>query len=83
VAIKGESYILALPHSNTTFYATSVKLYLTPNTRIEGIKVELISGTSIKLASKPSKEPAPLLIKRGKGRPRKNLSITIFLQDNA
>jgi hypothetical protein len=83
VAIKGESCILALPYSNITFCATSVKLYLILNARIEGIKVELISRTSEELASKPGKELAPLLVKRGKGRLRKNLSITIFLQDDA
>ena len=37
VGIDGESCILALPHGNTTFRATSVKLYLTPTTEIEGI----------------------------------------------
>jgi hypothetical protein len=71
VAIKGKSCILALPHSNTTFRATSIKLYLTPTTQIEGIKVKLANGTS--------KEPAPLLVKRGKGQPRKNPNIIVFL----
>jgi hypothetical protein len=71
------------PYSNITFRATSIKLYLTPNAQIEGIKVELTSGTSKELASKPSKKPAPLLVKRGKGRLRKNPSITMFLQDDA
>ena len=79
MAIKGKSCILALPYSNITFRATSIKLYLTPNAQIEGIKVKLTSGTSEELASKPSKEPAPLLVKRNKGQSRKNLSITIFL----
>jgi hypothetical protein len=83
VAIKGKSCILALPYSNTTFRATFIKLYFTPTTQIEGIKVELASKTSKELASKPSKEPAPLLVKRGKGRPRKNPHITIFLQNDA
>ena len=83
VAIKGESCILALPYSNITFRATSIKLYFTLNARIEGIKVKLISGTSKEPASKPNKEPAPLLVKRNRGRLRKNPSITIFLQDDA
>jgi hypothetical protein len=83
VAIKGESCILALPYSNITFYATFIKLYFTPTTQIEGIKVELASRTSKKPASKPSKELAPLLVKRNKRQLRKNLHITIFLQNNA
>jgi len=83
VAIKGKSCILALPHSNTTFCATSIKLYFTPTAQIEGIKVELASGTSKELASEPNKESAALLVKRGKGRPRKNPHITIFLQNDA
>jgi hypothetical protein len=83
VAIKGKSCILALPYSNITFRATFVKLYFTPIAQIEGIKVELASGTSKELASELGKELAPLLVKRGKGRPRKNLHITIFLQNDA
>jgi hypothetical protein len=83
VAIKGESCILALPHSNTTFRVTSIKLYFTPTAQIEGIKVELASRTSKELASKLGKEFAPLLVKRNRGRLRKNLYITIFLQNDA
>jgi hypothetical protein len=85
VTIKGKSCILALPHSNTTFHATSVKLYLTPTTKIEDIQVKF---TGKKHATKEfasalvSEEPTPLLVKRGKGRLRKNPNITIFLQDN-
>jgi hypothetical protein len=81
--MKGESCILALPYSNITFRATFIKLYFTPITQIEGIKVELAGGTSKEPASEPSKELAPLLVKRGRGRPRKNLHITIFLQNDA
>jgi hypothetical protein len=36
----------------------------------------------MELASEPSKKPAPLLVKRKRGRLRKNPNITIFLQDN-
>jgi hypothetical protein len=82
VAIKGKSCILALPHSNITFRVTSIKLYFTPIAQIEGIKVKLASRTSKELASEPSKEFAALLVKRNKGRPRKNLHITIFLQND-
>jgi hypothetical protein len=83
VSIDGESCILALPYSNITFRATSIKLYFTLITQIEGIKVELASKTSKELANKPSKEPAPLLVKHSKKRLRKNLHITIFLQNDA
>ena len=41
VAIDRELCILILPYSNITFRVTSVKLYLTPTTQIEGIKVKL------------------------------------------
>jgi hypothetical protein len=83
VSINSELCILALPYSNTTFCATFIKLYFTLITQIEGIKVKLASGTSKELASKPSKESTPLLVKRGKRRLRKNLYITVFLQNDA
>ena len=41
MAINGELCVLALPYSNITFYITSVKLYLTLITQIEGIKAKL------------------------------------------
>jgi len=44
--------------------------------------VELASGTSKELASKLGEELATLLVKRSKGRLRKNPNITIFLQDD-
>jgi hypothetical protein len=82
VAIKGKSCILALPHSNITFRATSVKLYLTPTAQIEGIEVELASGTGKEPASELGKELAHLLVKHGRGQLRKNLHITVFLQND-
>jgi len=72
MAINSESCILALPHSNTTFCSTSIKLYFTLTTQIKGIKVELTSEES-------SAKLIPLLVKRGKGRPRKNPKIIVFL----
>ena len=75
IAINGESCILALPHSNTTFRSTFVKLYLTLTTQIKGIKVE---PTGEEFSAKL----IPLPVKRGKGRPRKNPKIIIFLQDD-
>jgi hypothetical protein len=49
-----------------TFCATSIKLYLTSTTQIEGIKVKLTSEetTGKELTSK---ELAPLLVKRNRG----------------
>ena len=84
MAIKGKSCILALPYSNITFRATSVKLYLVLDVQINSIIIKLASKelTSNKLASKPSKELAPLLVKRSRGRPRKNPNITVFLQED-
>jgi hypothetical protein len=79
VSIDGESCILALPYSNTTFCATSVKPYFTPIAQIEGIKVKPASRTGEEPASELGKEPAPLLVKRGRGRPRKNPNIIVFL----
>ena len=79
MAIDKELYTLALPYSNTTFRATSVKLYLV--LEIDNIAIELAGKelTSDELAGKPSKELVPLLVKRSKGRPRKNLNLIIFL----
>ena len=70
MAINGESCILALLHRNTTFRSTSIKLYFTLTTKIEPLSKE---SSTILIA---------LLVKRGKGRLRKNLNISIFLQDN-
>jgi hypothetical protein len=78
VAIKGKSCILALPHSNTTFRATFIKLYLTLTTKIEDIQVKSTSeGHAIDEVA--SEELVTLPVKRSKGRPRKNLNIIIFL----
>ena len=93
MAIKGKSCILALLYSNTTFRATSIKLYFTLTTQINSIKVELARGepsnksplkpgeelTSNKLARELNKELAPLLVKHSKGQPCKNLNIIVFL----
>ena len=76
MAINGESCILALPHGNTTFRFTSIKLYLTLNltltTQIEGIEVEPTSEES-------STKPIALPVKRGRGRLRRNPDIFVFL----
>jgi hypothetical protein len=65
-----------------TFYATFVKLYFTLTTKIEDIRVEF---TGKKHATKEfasalvSEELTPLLVKRSRGRLRKNPNIIIFL----
>ena len=84
VAMDGESCTLALPHGNTTFRATSVKPYLVPDVQIDGIAVKPAGEepTSDELASKPGEELAPLPVKRGRGRPRKNPNIIVFLQED-
>jgi hypothetical protein len=78
VSIDGELCILALPYSNTTFRATSVKPYLTPTTKIEDIQVEFTSEKHA-IDEVAGEELATLPVKRGRGRPRKNPNITIFL----
>jgi hypothetical protein len=85
VAIDGELCVFALPYSNITFRATFVKLYLIPNIQIDSIKVKPINKDLIELTSKEpvnrpvNKQLAPLLVKRGKRRLRKNLAIIVFL----
>jgi hypothetical protein len=85
VAINGELCVLALPYSNITFRVTFIKLYLVLNIQIDNIKVKPINKDPIKLTSKEfanglvNKQLAPLLVKRGKGQPRKNLNIIVFL----
>jgi hypothetical protein len=58
-----------------------VKLYLTPTTKIEDIQVKFTSKKHA-IDKVASEELITLPVKRGKGQPRKNLNITIFLQDN-
>ena len=53
-----------------TFCSTSVKPYFT-NTKVEPAGKE------------SSAKPVPLPVKRGKGRPRRNPNITVFLQNDA
>jgi hypothetical protein len=84
--MDGESCILALPYSNTTFRATSVKLYLTLTTQIEGIEVKLATKpeqlTNRLVDKELASELTTLLVKRSRGRPRKNPSIIVFLQND-
>jgi hypothetical protein len=82
VVIEGESYVLALPRGNTTFYLTSIKPFY---------------RRDIKVSSKgPKNNPkyygegegdigiippaiSPIPPKHSRGRPRKNPNITVFL----
>ena len=75
IAVNGESCILALPHGNTTFRATSVKPYLIPNDKIDSVEAEP--------TNEPDEEPAPLPAKRPRGRPRKYANVTVLLQDDS
>jgi hypothetical protein len=83
VNINSESCILALPYSNTTFCATSIKLYFTLVlvTQIEAIQVKF-TGKGHAIDEVASEELVTLPVKRSKGQLRKNPNITIFLQDN-
>jgi hypothetical protein len=72
VSVNRESCVLGLPYSNTTFCAAFVKLYLTLTIN-ESIKVKLI-GKEL--------TDELVLVKRSRGRPRKNLNIIVFLQDD-
>jgi hypothetical protein len=84
VVIEGELCVLALLHSNTTFYLTSIKPF---------------HVRDIKASSKgPKDNPKyygegdgegnmgiipptilPISLKRGRGRPHKNPNVTVFL----
>jgi hypothetical protein len=83
VAINEELCVLALLHSNITFRATFVKLYLTLTTQIEDIKVKLATKpeqlTNRLVDKELASKPTTLLVKHSKGQLRKNPNITIFL----
>jgi hypothetical protein len=80
VAIEGESCVLALPRGNTTFYLTSIKLFY-----IGDIKVSSKGPKdNPKYYSKGNISIIPHIIlpiplKRGRGKPRKNPNIIVFL----
>jgi hypothetical protein len=63
-----------MPHGNTTFHSTSIKLYLTLTTQIEGIKVEPANEEPVGKESsiEPAKDLVSLPAKRLRGRPRKH-----------
>jgi hypothetical protein len=83
VAMNNESCVLALPHGNTTFRSTSVKPFnvLDNQTEVEHPEPERngqeVEEDTIVVDTSPT---AP--VKRGRGRPRKNADVTVFLQDD-
>jgi hypothetical protein len=85
VTIDGESCVLALPRGNTTFRSTSVKPFNVPDVEIEVDPLELERNNQetegeediIVIDTSPAAPP-----KRGRGRPRKNADVTVFLQDD-
>ena len=86
--MDGESCVLALPHGNTTFRSTSVKPFYVPDEQVkadaepepeperngQGVEDEdtIIVDTSVPVVP----------TKRGRGRPRRNADIAVFLQDD-
>ena len=84
MAINGESCVLALPHGNTTFRSTSVKPFnvLNNQTEVEYPEPER-NGQEIEDEDTiVINTPPAIPQKRGRGRPRKNANVTMFLQDD-
>ena len=85
MAINGESCVLALPRGNTTFRSTSVKPFNVPDVEAEVDPLEPERNSQetegeediIVIDTSPTVPPT-----RGRGRPRKNADVTVFLQDN-
>ena len=85
MAINGESCVLALPRGNTTFRSTSVKPFNVPDveTEVDPLEPERNSQETeseediIVVDTSPTVPPT-----RGRGRPRKNADVTVFLQDD-
>jgi hypothetical protein len=80
--MEGESYVLALLRSNTTFRSTSVKPFYIGDIEAgsKGPKDDpeyYGEGESDTGMIPPTILPIPL--KRSRGRPRKNPNITVFL----
>jgi hypothetical protein len=84
VAIHDESYVIAMPHSNTTFYSTSIKPFYEIDELIEAKSLEpehnsedihedtiIINTINNTILTPP--------LKCNKGRLYKNLNVTLFL----
>jgi hypothetical protein len=82
VAINGESCVLALPRDNMTFRLTSVKPFNVLDVEIEAdpLKPERNSQEIDSEEDIIVVNTSPVtLLKRNKGRPRKNVNVTVFL----
>jgi hypothetical protein len=82
VVIEGESCVLALPHSNTTFRLTSVKPFYIGDIKVssKGPKdnSEYYSNSEGNIGIIPPTIP-PIPLKYNRGRPYKNPNIIVFL----
>ena len=82
MAIEGESCVLALPRGNTIFHLTSVKLFYVGDIKVssEGPKdnPKYYSKGEGNMGIIPPIIP-PILLKRSRGRPRKNPNVIVFL----
>jgi hypothetical protein len=87
VTVHDESYMIAMLYSNTTFRSTSIKPFYKTNELIEVKNLELERNGEnvhedtivINTINNAILAPPP---KRSKGRPCKNLDVTLFLQED-
>jgi hypothetical protein len=87
VAVHDESCVIAMPRGNTTFRSTSVKPFYETDELIEAESPEPersgkdVREDTIVVDTTDNAVPAPPP-KRGRGRPRKNPDVTLFLQED-
>jgi hypothetical protein len=84
VAIEGESCVLALLHGNTTFCLTSIKLFYGGDIEASSEGPKDDPEYYSKGDGKGNTGVIPpvillILLKRSRGRPRKNPNVTVFL----
>jgi hypothetical protein len=80
--MEGESYILALLHSNTTFHLTSIKPFHVGDIKVSSKGPKDNPGYHSEGEGNAGIIPPiipPIPPKRGRGRPYKNPNITVFL----
>jgi hypothetical protein len=84
VAINGEDCVLALLRGNTTFRSTSVKpFYIPDKSTTETDLLEPPDRNNQEPEGEDSIAVDTLpMVKRGRGRPRKYVDVTLFLQDD-